>query len=413
MNEDHHEGCRVSSSNKRFQNAEIKPRVAYRTVRRQRRSTNDPVKVSTTWDIIGHSENPFQQRKNFYPELNLTDIIVEAHNEYGENRFLIDHESDLRVGVINNSCVISPESANNWRNYHAVNENNPAMANTLKVSLKSSYKDSEHSLDMFPAVIQDACKNKKLLDLEYIAQSDDEVFNLPINNLVEFPETSKRIRRAVTMNGKKLCPVRYCEEKQNSGECRQGDYAVDSSENYPWEWHTFNSPITTACTTQRGFGDTCEYNGVVESIPNCWYDLGTISAQGGWGEKKRRKVPVFVHLVSDHMFCMPCCASKPIRDLTMNDIAYRTHWNYEQRAQYVREANENKNKMPICDAITLRSSMCHHLISKGRCGEDFPTSHQQYMFIKDDVITPSSVQAEKDACLSKAPSPLEEVYDYY
>ena len=64
----------------RLKKASIKSRSEYRNIRRGKRSTTDPVKISTTFDIIGHSEKPFQQRKNFYPELNYTDIIVEAHN---------------------------------------------------------------------------------------------------------------------------------------------------------------------------------------------------------------------------------------------------------------------------------------------------------------------------------------------
>ena len=87
---------------------------------------------------------------------------------------MIDHQSGLRVGVINDFCIISPETVNDWRNYATEQENNPAMPNTLSVSLKSSYKNSEHSLDMFPDVIQQACENKTLLDLEYIAQTNDE-----------------------------------------------------------------------------------------------------------------------------------------------------------------------------------------------------------------------------------------------
>ena len=68
------------NSSPRLSEADIKPRAAYRTVRREKRSIDDPVKISTTYDIVGHSEKPFQQRKNFYPDLNYTDIIVEAHN---------------------------------------------------------------------------------------------------------------------------------------------------------------------------------------------------------------------------------------------------------------------------------------------------------------------------------------------
>ena len=69
-------------SSPRFNESDIKPRSAYRRREptREARSTADPIKISTTYDIVGHSEKPFQQRKNFYPELNFTDIIVEAHN---------------------------------------------------------------------------------------------------------------------------------------------------------------------------------------------------------------------------------------------------------------------------------------------------------------------------------------------
>ena len=67
-----------SNASPRFKEAIIKPRTQF--IKRKRRSTVDPVKISTTYDIIGHSDTPFQQRKNFYPELNYTDIIVEAHN---------------------------------------------------------------------------------------------------------------------------------------------------------------------------------------------------------------------------------------------------------------------------------------------------------------------------------------------
>ena len=67
-------------SSPRLKNANIKSRMDFKILRRPKRAINDPVKISTTFDIIGHSENPFQQRNNFYPEENYTDIIVDAHN---------------------------------------------------------------------------------------------------------------------------------------------------------------------------------------------------------------------------------------------------------------------------------------------------------------------------------------------
>ena len=64
----------------RLKNSIIKPRSSFKNFGRSKRSIDDPVKISTTYDIIGHSEKPFQQRKIFYPQENYTDIIVEAHN---------------------------------------------------------------------------------------------------------------------------------------------------------------------------------------------------------------------------------------------------------------------------------------------------------------------------------------------
>jgi len=49
--------------------------------------------------------------------------------------------------------------------------------------------------------------------------------------------------------------------------------------------------------------------------------------------------------------------------------------------------------------------MCFWLLDHGRCGEDFPTAHNQYMFIRDDVVTPASIKTEKDECNARRPSP--------
>ena len=68
------------NSSPRLRMANVKPHSAFKKTGRPKRAITDPVKISTTYDIIGHSERPFQQRKNFFPESNYTDIIVEAHN---------------------------------------------------------------------------------------------------------------------------------------------------------------------------------------------------------------------------------------------------------------------------------------------------------------------------------------------
>ena len=55
------------------------------------------------------------------------------------------------------------------------NQNN---SETIRIDLRNVYKESEHSLQIFSDVIQLACQNKMLLDLEYIVQSNETGKNI-------------------------------------------------------------------------------------------------------------------------------------------------------------------------------------------------------------------------------------------
>ena len=171
------------------------------------------------------------------------------------------------------------------------------------------------------------------------------VFTLPLNGVVEFSEISKRTRReVVTLGGQKICPVRYCEESEHdqSSQCRQNDDGT-------WEWHSYSSPLTTICNTVKGVGGQCEVNGQQVSLPHCWYDQGTMRSGDVWREDnvewRNREIPVFIHMDSSDMFCMPCCAYKRARTLTMDDIAAVRRPRSEREIQ-IKEANTNIQKMP-------------------------------------------------------------------
>ena len=163
-----------------------------------------------------------------------------------------------------------------------------------------------------------------------------------MNGLVEFSEISRRTRRAVTYNGYPICPVRYCEESENdqTGQCMQNDDGT-------WEWQTISQPLTTICNTVKGVGGQCEVEGQIRSLPHCWYDQGTLRAQDVWKEEilGRENIPVFIHLDSVDMFCMPCCTYNRARTLTMNDIAGGRN-PQSKRENQIKEANENIQKMP-------------------------------------------------------------------
>ena len=163
-----------------------------------------------------------------------------------------------------------------------------------------------------------------------------------MNGLVEFSEISRRTRREV-QDRQKLCPVRYCEESEHdkTSQCRQN---YDGT----WEWESYSSPLTTICNTVKGVGGQCEVNGQIRSLPHCWYDQGTLRAQDVWKDDIRgvkKMIPVFIHLDSRDMFCIPCCSYNRARTLTMDDIALGINPRSE-RQNLIKEANENIQKMP-------------------------------------------------------------------
>ena len=46
--------------------------------------------------------------------------------------------------------------------------------------------------------------------------------------------------------------------------------------------------------------------------------------------------------------------------------------------------------------------MCEWYFKNGRCGEAFPTNENQFMFIRDDVVTPDTMKTKKAECNAKS-----------
>ena len=103
------------------------------------------------------------------------------------------------------------------------------------------------------------------------------------------------------------------------------------------------SPITAVCNTQKGAGSTCERNGRTRSLPNCWFDQGTIKVPDRHESLGKKEIPIFVHYASETSFCMPCCSFDRINDITMNDIQLMGK-NVKQ--SQIDAANRNKNNLP-------------------------------------------------------------------
>lgn len=256
------------------------------------------------------------------------------------------------------------------KNFELDAEHNQNIPQTIRIDLRNEYKDSEHSLGMFPDVIQLACHNKTLLDLQYIVQSNEtgklfiernfvlfcfQAFEMPNLSPVEYPESSKRKRRyAMMMNGKHFCPSRYCKEG-NVGECKQKLYPEPKkhsweSDKYAWEWKTVTAPISSMCTTRHGFGSTCERDGRKQSLPSCWYDIGSVKVKNDLETLGTKEIPILYHYANIDMFCMPCCSFYRINDinkynLKSNSKRWQEKTDIEKQTQ-MKRANENKNNMP-------------------------------------------------------------------
>ena len=51
--------------------------------------------------------------------------------------------------------------------------------------------------------------------------------------------------------------------------------------------------------------------------------------------------------------------------------------------------------------------MCLWFLDHGRCGEDFPKSKNEFLFISDDFVTHPSSKSQKEECKNRRPSPRE------
>ena len=68
-------------------------------------------------EIHDHSVNPFKQYTKFYPDENITEITVEAHNDYEQNTFFLLPEYQLRVAVLgDHTCKFSDIFAYDFQN---------------------------------------------------------------------------------------------------------------------------------------------------------------------------------------------------------------------------------------------------------------------------------------------------------
>merc|ERR1719259_142296 len=260
-------------------------------------------------EIRGHSSHPFKQYTTHYINENITEITVEAHNDFEQNTFFLLPEYQLRAAVIgNHTCIFSDIHAYDFdqlpQKQSQLNfaDGLATPENIIEIHVQSSYKPSDIKIDFLPRRVVERCENKKMLEVEYIRlgdATDNETFNIAYEPL-ELPIGEKN---RLTRSSPKKCPLDHCGPKSLIPELR----------------------MMAKCSTRD-----CPKNG---KLPSCMYLVGAI--QGAYQQ--------YLHLTDNSMSCMPCC--------------------YEQAIH---------QKMPVCKKLMYEADVCEWYWKNGRCPDFVP-----------------------------------------
>ena len=68
--------------------------------------------IASVFNIHDHGDRSFQQKQFFYPEENITEIIVDAHKEFEKNTFFLLPNLGLKISVIgDHTCILADINA--------------------------------------------------------------------------------------------------------------------------------------------------------------------------------------------------------------------------------------------------------------------------------------------------------------
>jgi len=234
-------------------------------------SNNVDANFESVVEIRDHSTLPFKQYTRFYPDQKITEIQVEAHNDYEQNVFFLLHEHQLRIAVIgNHTCIFSDinaydiDSVPNRNSQPNLTSGQANRDNVITIQVQSSYRESDIKIDSLPTLIIDKCEDREILELEYLRLVDettsetatiaDQPFELPVG------EHNPQAR------SNKQCELTNCDGAPS-------EYLMAAQ-----------------CSGER----KCPEGG---TLPNCWYALGTT----------QQSMQNYYHFTNSQMSCVPCC----------------------------------------------------------------------------------------------------------
>merc|ERR1712064_16700 len=137
---------------------------------RKRRSSQ----ITSVLNIHDHGDRSFQQKQFFYPEENITEIIVDAHKEFEKNTFFLLPNLGLKISVIgDHTCILADINAYKIddveEEFITENaENDSRKNNTIEFEWSSGYKRSDFNLHNLPSRVQEKCADLDILELEYL-----------------------------------------------------------------------------------------------------------------------------------------------------------------------------------------------------------------------------------------------------
>jgi len=263
--------------------------------------------IRTEIEIHGHSSHPFKQITKHYIRENITEITVEAHNDYDRNTFFLIPENQLRVAVIgNHTCIFSDIFAYDFDEV-PTKKSQPNLVNgiatkknIIEIQIQSSFRQSDINIDFLPRRVVERCEARNILELDYVYLRDEttsEIITIENPPLKTPIHQNQRLTRVHTVT----CPSSYCK-----------------------------SSMHAQCS-----GRDCPNSG---KLPTCWYAVGSEMINMEYDDYYE-----FYHYTDQTMFCIPCCAESPT----------------------------NHRKMPYCSQISNTGKLCDWYWKNGRCGENF------------------------------------------
>ena len=140
------------------------------------------------------------------PNEKVTMIHVPQHNENSELKSFIFHDEDYEIDIIGDTCQIGPSSK-----MEMLTDDSSYTASMSAPNMESNHRQlalvkSELTVDQLPAIVQDYCIGKKLIEIEAVIDKTELTFEEYEKSRVT-NGMHKRHRRGEMLNCERQCEL--------------------------------------------------------------------------------------------------------------------------------------------------------------------------------------------------------------